>query len=267
MRTADDILNLLGAWVGFNEKDGTHKVIIDIYNTQKPLPRGYKMKYTDAWCAAGLSAAAIATGMPDLIGTECGCEQFVDFYKKKGIWNEDGNCTPSRGWVILFNWDDTTQPNDGYSDHIGIVERVENGKVITLECNCSDSVKRRTIPIGKGNIRGYGMIQYEDIMNPPTPFKSNEEIATEVINGLWGNSEERKIRLTEAGYSYAAIQKIVDSRLAGTVQGSLNKTIEDIAKEVIRGKWGNGATRKRRLEEAGYNYKTVQSLVNKMLKK
>lgn len=222
MRKADDILNLLSSWVGFNEKNGTHKFIIDIYNTLNPLPRGYKMKYNDAWCAAGLSSAAIATGMSDLIGAECGCEQFVKMYKERGIWNENGTIVPLRGWVILYNWDDNTQPNDGRSDHIGIVENVKDGKIIVIECNYSNSVSRHTIPISWGNIRGYGMIPYDIPINCPIEekteksnsiFKSNEEIAKEVIKGCWGNGAERKHRLEEAGYNYKTIQSFVNIML------------------------------------------------------
>lgn len=272
MKTADKLLKVLNSWVGVKEKNNGHAFIIDIYNTQKPLPRGYKMKYSDPWCAAGFTAAAIVAEMVDITGAECSCEKFISIYKNKGIWNEDGSVIPLRGWAILYNWGDVTQPNNGKADHIGVVEEVEDGFITVIECNISDSVKKRTIPVGWGQIRGYGMIQYDIPMNEPEPevvptFKSNEEIATEVIKGLWGNGEERKIKLTKAGYSYTAIQKIVNSRLAGTAKGALTKTIEEIAKEVIRGNWGNGAERRRRLEEAGYNYKTVQSLVNKMLKK
>lgn len=89
--------------------------------------------------------------------------------------------------------------------------------------------------------------------------KSNEEIADEVIMGLWGNGKERKDRLTAAGYDYYAIQNIVNEKLLG------KKTNEQIAKEVIQGKWGNGKERKERLTAAGYDYYAVQKIVNEML--
>ena len=68
-----DILDLATSWIGRNEKDGTHKYIIDIYNSHKPLARGYKVKYTDSWCATFISALAIKLGYTDIIPTECGC--------------------------------------------------------------------------------------------------------------------------------------------------------------------------------------------------
>ena len=89
--------------------------------------------------------------------------------------------------------------------------------------------------------------------------KSNEEVAGEVIKGIWGNGQERKNRLTNSGYDYNAIQNIVNQKLS-------KKSNEEVANEVIKGKWGNGAERKKRLEETGYNYKEIQKIVNERLK-
>lgn len=91
--------------------------------------------------------------------------------------------------------------------------------------------------------------------------KSNETIAQEVINGAWGNGEDRKKKLTDAGYDYDAIQSIVNSKLSA----SSKKSNEEIAKEVIAGKWGNGNDRKNRLANAGYNYTVIQAIVNKLM--
>ena len=90
--------------------------------------------------------------------------------------------------------------------------------------------------------------------------KTHEEIANEVIKGLWGNGEERKKKLTESGYDYATIQEIVNKKLS-----AVNKTNEEIANEVIKGLWGNGEERKKKLTENGYDYSTIQEIVNKKL--
>ena len=89
--------------------------------------------------------------------------------------------------------------------------------------------------------------------------KSNEEIATEVIQGKWGNGTDRKNKLTNAGYDYNTIQKLVNQKLS-------KKSNEEIAFEVIKGIWGNQPERQKRLEEAGYNYKEIQKIVNERLK-
>lgn len=96
------------------------------------------------------------------------------------------------------------------------------------------------------------------------PKKSTEEMAKEVIAGKWGNGEERKDRLTKAGYDYSTIQKRVNELVAESKPAL--KSVDEVAKEVIAGKWGNGDERKTKLEEAGYNYRLVQDKVNTILK-
>lgn len=105
----------------------------------------------------------------------------------------------------------------------------------------------------------------------PTPSnkKSNTEIAKEVIAGKWGNGAERKQRLEAAGYDYAAVQKEVERLLKEKKQPAkpVKKSVDEVAREVIAGKWGNGVTRVRLLTKAGYNYYTVQKKVNELLKR
>lgn len=94
---------------------------------------------------------------------------------------------------------------------------------------------------------------------------SIDSIAREVINGHWGNGNERKQRLNAAGYDYNAVQTRVNEILSGK-SSSPSKSITEVAKEVIRGDWGNGAERKQRLTAAGYDYASVQAKVNDLLK-
>ena len=91
--------------------------------------------------------------------------------------------------------------------------------------------------------------------------KTIDELAQEVIDGKWGNGEDRKKRLEEAGYNYNKIQDKVNEILEGTNKKSIN----EIAQEVIDGKWGNGTERKNKLEKAGYDYNKVQNKVNELL--
>ncbi|MGP1361053.1 MAG: GH25 family lysozyme [Candidatus Fimenecus sp.] len=98
----------------------------------------------------------------------------------------------------------------------------------------------------------------------PTPQpnrKSVDEIANEVISGKWGNGEERKKRLSQAGYDYNAVQNRVNALVAAPKR----KSIDEIAREVIQGKWGNGLTRKVKLKKAGYDPAEVQKRVNQLL--
>ena len=118
----------------------------------------------------------------------------------------------------------------------------------------------RTLDLGWE--RFLGLI--EDKLNPKT--KTVQELAQEVLQGKWGNGTDRKNRLTQAGYNYAEVQAEVNRLVKGETSAPSKKSNEEIAKEVIQGKWGNGAVRKKKLTDAGYNYSVIQALVNKMLK-
>ena len=116
---------------------------------------------------------------------------------------------------------------------------------------------------------------------PATAEKTATEIACEVIAGKWGNGADRKRKLQAAGYDYNAVQAAVNALLTGkkpaqqTEQkpaqkpaqqpAATTKSIDTIAREVIAGKWGNGATRKKKLQAAGYDYNAVQKRVNELL--
>lgn len=102
---------------------------------------------------------------------------------------------------------------------------------------------------------------------PSTNKKSNEEIANEVIAGKWGNGDARKTALTNAGYDFSAIQSIVNEKLTGKATESKTslKSIDEIAQEVIAGKWGNGQDRFNKLDAAGYDGNAVQNRVNELL--
>ena len=93
--------------------------------------------------------------------------------------------------------------------------------------------------------------------------KTVEEIAQEVLNGKWGNGQDRIDRLTKAGYDAKAVQTAVNN-LAKTPT-TTKKSNEEIAKEVLQGKWGNGTARKQKLTQAGYDYNAIQKIVNKLL--
>ncbi len=95
-----------------------------------------------------------------------------------------------------------------------------------------------------------------------------EAIAKEVIEGKWGNWPERKTKLEAAGFDYAEVQTKVNELLGVKTEQKVEvkKTVEAVAKEVLEGKWGNGAERKAALEKAGYNYAEVQTKVNELCK-
>lgn len=263
-KTVNDVLNVARSWIGYSESNGKFEEILKVYNSHKPLARGYKIKKTDEWCDAFISACAIKAGAVDLIGTEVSCEKHINIFKNKGIWIEDGKVKPKVGDIILFNWDDSTQPNNGFADHIGIVEQQYGNTIVCIEGNKDETVARRSINVGWGYIRGFARPKYNESTDVSVSVrkKSVDTIAREVIRGVWGNGALRKTALIKAGYDYATVQKRVDEILSD--KKSL-KSVTAIAKEVIAGKWGNGTTRKNALTRAGYDYEAVQKKVNELL--
>lgn len=109
-------------------------------------------------------------------------------------------------------------------------------------------------------IKEHGLNGYPKEIVPPDVNKTIDELAREVINGDWGNGQERYDRLTAAGYDYYAVQKRVNEILYPP-----RKSLDEIAEEVIRGEWGNGEERYRKLTEAGYDYYQVMHRVNEMI--
>ena len=160
MTTVQNILSIAKKYIGTTESNGGHKKIIDAYNAHKPLAVGYKVQYNDDWCDTFVSKVAIEAGAVGLIGTECGVERHIAIFKKLGIWNENGATTPKPGDIITYNWGDTTQSNDGFADHIGFVESVNGKTITTIEGNYGNAVKRRTVSVGAGTIRGYARPKY-----------------------------------------------------------------------------------------------------------
>ena len=208
---ASKVVKQAKEWLGKKESNGSFKVIIDLYNSQKPLPVGYKVKYTDEWCATFVSAVAVKLGYTDIIPTECSCDRMIALFKKIGCWIENEDRTPAAGDIIFYDWQDNgVGDNKGSSDHVGIVEKVSGGQIIVIEGNKGQAVARRYLKINGKYIRGYGVPKYD---KEATTKKTVDAIAKEVIAGKWGSGEERKKKLTAAGYNYAEVQAVVNKML------------------------------------------------------
>ena len=176
--TRSQIVKQAIIWEGLKESDGSHKKIVDLYNSHKPLARGYKLKYTDAWCSGFASAVAIACGATDIIPTEVGCANHIELFKKKGIWVEDDAHIPKPGDYVFYNWNDngTGDCNSGAS-HVGIVISVSGNNIVVMEGNYSNAVKRRNLTVNARFIRGYGVPKYDDVENPVESVEKPEAAA------------------------------------------------------------------------------------------
>ncbi len=114
------------------------------------------------WCACFVSWCANECGYIDagIIPKFAGCTNGVNWFRERGQW-VDNSAEPSPGMIIFFDWDkEETNGPDGLSDHVGIVEKVENGRVYTIEGNTSDSCRERSYLLGYYEILGYGVPAY-----------------------------------------------------------------------------------------------------------
>ena len=115
------------------------------------------------WCACFVSWCANECGYIDtgVIPKFAGCVNGVQWFKDRGQWI-DGSAEPVPGMIIFFDWDNkgSSGPQDGLSDHVGIVQKVENGMVYTVEGNSGDSCRVNQYSVGHYEVLGYGVPQY-----------------------------------------------------------------------------------------------------------
>ena len=250
------VLEIAKAWLGKKESDGSHKAIIDVYNAQKPLPSGYKVKYTDAWCATFVSAVAIKAGCTDIIPCECSCPRQIELFKKLGAWEENDARTPEPGDIIYYDWDDSGKgDNKGNSDHVGIVEKVSGGKITVIEGNYSNAVKRRTLEVNGKYIRGYGVPKYGK--ETVVAKKETTEAPTEAKKQPTADSN---------GYTLTQfikdVQKATGAKIDGIAgQETLSKTVTVSARKNSR----HAVVRplQKRLNALGYNCGIVDGAAGK----
>lgn len=178
------VVNVMRGWLGWSEANGKYRAIIDLYNSQRPLPRGYKVKYTDEWCAATVTAAGIQAGLSDIIFGECSCSRMVALYQQAGRWMEDDGYTPQIGDIVMYRWDDganyATTDNTSNPNHVGIVAEV-NGRVLTIiEGNKGQKVATRSLFVNGRYIRGYCLPDYASMAET----EDDEEVTQEQFNQM-----------------------------------------------------------------------------------
>lgn len=149
------------AWIGYNEADGSHRQIVDVYNSHRPLARGYALKYTDAWCAGFVSAVAIKLGLTDIMPTEVGVWNMIELYRKLGRWQESDSYVPKPGDVIMYAWSDNGVGDcTSGASHVGIVVACDGKTITVIEGNKANAVGYREIAVNGRYIRGFGLPDY-----------------------------------------------------------------------------------------------------------
>lgn len=184
--TAEQVLEVARSFIGYHEKNGPAELdeltagagsgnytrfardldaVRNFYNGPK---QGF------AWCDVYVDAVMYYASGEDAEKTmytlcqperSCGagCEFSARYYKAAGRWSE----TPVVGAQVFFSW------QEGVVGHTGLVERVENGYIVTIEGNTSDQVARRRYPITSPNIYGYGLPRYDEAQEKTLPDVGN----------------------------------------------------------------------------------------------
>lgn len=223
----------------------------DFLNSQVGQKVNAKAGIYNGQCVSLIKALLEFLGVNDPYGARGNAKDVGDTLLRQGIARQGG------GWLsILVNRD------------MGLIDGVRYGHIwvdLAGEANFEQNGARALYTTK--NTRPYSQAQQvvnlDHLLAPdpvPSPKKTNEQIADEVLAGKWGNNPERREKINAAGYNYDTIQSIVNSRAGNPV--APRKSNEVIANEVLAGAWGNGADRKNRLQAAGYDYNAIQSIVD-----
>lgn len=208
------VLEVMRSWLGANKYGSVHKSIIDLYNSKLPLPVGYRVTYDDDWCDVTVSAAFMKAGVSHLIDRECSVQRHIAIFKNKGIWL--GRQRPQVGDIVCWDWD-----SNGWSDHIGMVERVAGDNITTIEGNTTkngiSTVGRNTYVWNDRRIAGYARPKYK-AQATTLRDKTDDELANEIIAGLHGTGIQRKQLL---GDRYERVQKLVNEKLKVTTSSPI----------------------------------------------
>lgn len=199
------VVSVMQSWLGYSEANGKFKSIIDLYNTQQPLPRGYKVQYTDEWCATTVTAAGMKAGLSDIILGECSCSRMIALYQAAGLWMENDAYRPQPGDIIMYDWDDTgAGENKGAPEHVGIVAEVNGNTLTIIEGNKGQAVATRTMAVNGRYIRGYclpdyagkaeseddDMTYYKTINDVPNDYRQSvQKLITKGVLKGYGNGE------------------------------------------------------------------------------
>ena len=141
---------------------GGNQAIVEVALTQlgneggQPYWSWYGFEGRVEWCACFVSWCADQCGYIEsgIIPKFAGCVDGANWFKGNGQW-QDRNYEPQAGNIIFFDWE-----GDGETDHVGIVEKCENGVVYTVEGNSGDACRQKQYTVGSSSIYGYGVPAY-----------------------------------------------------------------------------------------------------------
>lgn len=165
-----------------------HKAVVQIYNSMAVMPRDYRIRETDAWCAAFVSVLGSQLGISSVVLPECSVPEMIRLYQRAGRWEESDDYLPAKGDLIIYDWDDDgTGDCTGDPDHVGIVTARLGSSLIIVEGNRNGRVALRTVSANATYIRGYCLPEYEAVGRQSVPVwavdEFNEAIAAGITDG------------------------------------------------------------------------------------
>lgn len=227
MSRRDEFVEKAMSWLGTKEGSKGHKQIISDYN--KACAKGREMYNDTPWCAGFVGAVAQETGneLKDGLGVpvDCSCGNMIDMAKKAGIWEENDAYTPRKGDIVMYDWKDNGSGDDT-TGH-------DHTGIVS-------SVTAKQFKVVEGN-------------------------KSKAVDGVDG------VAMRTMNINGKNIRGFITPKFADEVEtppeepAKPSKSIEEVAREVIAGKWGNNPERKQKLTEAGYDYNAVQAKVNEIL--
>lgn len=227
MSRRDEFVEKAMSWLGTKEGSKGHKQIIADYN--KACAKGREMDNKTPWCAGFVGAVAQETGneLKDGLGVpvDCSCGNMINMAKKAGIWEENDAYTPRKGDIVMYDWKDNGSGDDT-TGH-------DHTGIVS-------SVTAKQFKVVEGN-------------------KSKAVDGVDGVATRTMNINGKNIR----GFITPKFADEVETPPEEPTKPS--KSIDEVAREVIAGKWGNNPERKQRLIAEGYDYNAVQAKVNEIL--
>lgn len=212
-------ITYLQQYLGIREGSTQHKEILAVFNNSKLCTR-YTMTTKDAWCATGVSAAFIATGLTAIFPcVECSCPNMISKAQAAGIWVESDAYVPETGDVIMYDWQDTgSGDNTGVADHVGIVESVTGSTIKVIECNKNDSVDYRLIAVNGRYIRGYITPNYTKAASG-TSSAATTTAAKATTGGSKFNFSVSEVKNGSTGEDVKLLQRLLKSNACRGADG------------------------------------------------
>lgn len=217
----EKVVAIMRGWIGCKQGDNVHRSIIDTYNSIRPLPMGYRLSYSEAWCAATVSAAGYLAGMQEIIFPHMNCGSLVALFKKASRWVEDDAYVPKPGDLPIYDWSDNGVGDcTAHASHVGMVEWCDGKQFAVIEGNMGSGhvCGRRIMNVNGRYIRGFCCPDYKSLATA-----EEEEL------------EMRYNYLKDVpDYAKPTIQKLIDSKALTGKGGTGDDTVIDLGEDAVR---------------------------------